>query len=152
MAEDYIQVNIPASLGRKLKAWSSVDGGGNLVDSEAVTLTDSAGNEVLPATEATSEQIALSLTPEGNVQLGNETLVSNVAVLILPANPLRRGIVLQNNGSANVRVGPPGVDVTTGIRLLPDAILTASPPFLPIDAFWAIAEAGDSVLFATEVL
>lgn len=65
MAEDYIQVNVPATLGKKLKSWTSVDGGGNVVESEAVVLTDSDGNEVLVATEATVAAIASSAAVVG---------------------------------------------------------------------------------------
>lgn len=53
MSETYVQVNVPATAGKKLKTFESVDGNSDVVQSEAVTLCDSAGAEVVPATEAT---------------------------------------------------------------------------------------------------
>lgn len=61
MAEDFIQVNVPVTAGKKLKAWTSTDGGGNIVESEAVVPTDSAGNEILVATEPTQAQVLANL-------------------------------------------------------------------------------------------
>lgn len=47
MAESWVQVNVPTTQGKKLKTFESLDGGGHLVESEAVTLTDGDGNELL---------------------------------------------------------------------------------------------------------
>ena len=116
-------------------------------------LTAIANSVAGAATEVTLQQIATSVAVEGAVLLGNEFAVTNAgAVEILPANPNRRGIIIQNNGTANVRVGPVGVTATSGVRLIPNAIMTASPPFLPINAYFAIAEVGPTVVFATEIV
>jgi hypothetical protein len=61
MPEDFIQVNVPVTLGKKLKSWTSLDGGGNVVESEAVVPTDSLGNEILVATEPTQAQVLANL-------------------------------------------------------------------------------------------
>lgn len=61
MATDsFIQVNVPKTLGKKLATYE-YDKGGNTVESEAVTLTDSAGNEIAPATQTTLAAAAASL-------------------------------------------------------------------------------------------
>lgn len=55
-----IQVNVPKTAGKKLATYS-FDEGGEAVESEAVTLTDSAGNEIEPATQGTLAAVAASL-------------------------------------------------------------------------------------------
>lgn len=153
MAASNIEVNKPATHGKKLQAFSSLDVDGNVIYASAVVAVDSSGVEINPASEATLEAIALSVEIAGAQQPGIEPIVTSAtAVMLLAANPARRGIIIQNNGSGNVRVGPAGVNVTNGIRLLPDAILTASPPFLPTNAVWAIAEAVSCAVFATEIV
>lgn len=155
MAESRVQVNVPLTAGKNLKTFETVDGDGFLVESEAVTLVAADGSVIAPATETTLTQIAISVEVLGSLLPGAEhTITSALAVMILPANPLRRGTILQNNGAGNVRVGPVGVTASppNGLRLLPDAIVTASPPFLPIDALWAIAEDVSSAVFVTEIV
>jgi hypothetical protein len=121
------------------------------VESEAVTLTDSAGNEVLgPKADTDALPVVVALQAS-TLQLGHETPVSAVAVLVLPANPMREAGLVQNTGSANIRVGPAGVTVTTGYRLVPNQTILYIQPNVNQDAIWAIREGAiDSVAFAEE--
>jgi hypothetical protein len=59
MAESFIPTPVVTGpIGKKLKAFETVDGGGNVVESEAVTLTDgTTGAEVHIATEPTQELV-----------------------------------------------------------------------------------------------
>lgn len=50
MPESFVQVNVPASLGKKLATFEFTNGALEVVESEAVTLVDSAGAEVQLAT------------------------------------------------------------------------------------------------------
>lgn len=155
MSESFIPTPaVTGARGKNLKSFKTTDGGSNDVESEGVTITDgTTGAEIRIATEATLADVALSVRPEGSLQVGSEiSVTSSVAVQLLPDNPTRRGFIIQNNGSGNVRVGPIGIQSTIGLRLLPDAILVASPPFLPTDALYAIAEAATSAVFATEIV
>lgn len=153
MAETFVQVNIPVTAGKKMKTFENVDGGGNTVESEAVVLVDGTGAEVFPATELTALAIADSVSIPSTLAVGAQFAVTNaIAVQVLPANPARRGFVVQNTGNANVRVGHAGVTATTGIRLLPDGNVTSGPPSVPQNAIFAIAEAAASTVFAVEVL
>lgn len=52
MAESFVQVNVNSSSGKKLKTFESIDGGGNVVHCEAVTVVDADGVEVTPLTDA----------------------------------------------------------------------------------------------------
>lgn len=61
MAETFVQVNAPSNPDKKLKAWDSLDGNGDLVLSEAVVIADSDGNEISPATEGTLAAVLAEL-------------------------------------------------------------------------------------------
>jgi hypothetical protein len=148
----YVEVNKATTQGgKKLATYEFLDDGANCVESEAVTLTDSAGNEVLgpkPDTEALPVVVALQAS---TLQLGHETAVSAAAVLIIPANPMREAGLVQNTGTANIRVGPAGVTPTTGYRLVPNQTIIYGQPNVNLDDIWAIREgAVDSVAFAQE--
>ncbi len=124
MAEDFIQVNNPVTPGKKLKSWSSVDGGGNTVESEAVTLTDSAGNEVVVATEATAAAIASSvasidakIVPPAIHCVVHPVPAANVATPLLAADPNRVGFSIYNHSDTDllyvlVATGGPPVSLT----------------------------------------
>lgn len=88
-----------------------------------------------------------------DLQNGNETPVSAVAVLVLPANPTRKSAFVQNVGGANIRIGTVGVTATTGIRLVPDGQFQSNDPEVVVNDIYAIREgAVDSIAFATEAI
>jgi hypothetical protein len=136
---------------QKLASYEFLDDKGECVESEAVTLTDAAGNEVLgPKADTDALPVVVALQPS-TLQLGHETPVSAIAVLVLPANAMRECGLVQNTGGANIRVGPAGVTATTGYRLVPNQTILYVQPNVNLDAIWAIREgAGDSVAFAQE--
>jgi hypothetical protein len=77
--------------------------------------------------------------------------VGVLAVSILPANPARVSAVVQNTGTANIRVGVAGVTATTGIRVLPNGTVTYQNPNCPPGELFAIREGGvDSIAFVVE--
>lgn len=59
MAESYIPTpSLVGPIGKKLKAYETTDGGGNIVESEAITITDgTTGAEVHVSTEPTQELV-----------------------------------------------------------------------------------------------
>lgn len=107
---------------------------------------------------------ALVVRPLGGFGSGNSDLVagaefpiSAVAVQLMAANAITPGVagsrttaVIQNTGTANIRVGGPGVTATAGLRLPPNAVVI----FDEIDVYnkeiWAISEGVDSIAFAQE--
>lgn len=94
-------------------------------------------------------------TPSGTGTLlpGTETPVSNAAVAVLAANASRETAVIQNVGSANIRVGPAGVTATTGTQLTPGATMIFDTPGIVTDAIFAIREgATDSIALGQEVV
>ena len=156
----FVQVNattVPA--GKKLATYEFLEGS-DVVESEAVTLTDANGDEVigakpmaesLPVTFATDQTPLAVTSAPSTLEPGGETAVSNVAVLVLAANPLRTSAIVQNTGTANIRVGAPGVTTTSGLRLIPNAIAEYGAPGVYQGELWAIREGGaDSVAFAQE--
>jgi hypothetical protein len=160
--EAYVQVNKPATLGVKLATYEFENDNGDDVQSEAVTLTDSAGDELLgvkPSAESlpvvlASDQAAIPVeitSPTSTLNNGAETpITSAAAVAILAANPSRKQAIIQNTGAANIRVGVAGVTATTGLRLTPNAVYTYTNPNIYQGALYAIAEAASSVAFAQE--
>ena len=161
MAEAFVQVNTPTDPdpSHKLKTFTSLDGNGNSVHSEAVVPTDSGGHEIRPLTDAQLRATPIPVTDssmpvEAPTGLGNgtQTAVSDTAVIILAANSNRLGIVIQNVGLANIRIGVIGVTETTGIQLRPGGTITFEPPFLSMGAIYAIREGSvDSTAFTAEV-
>jgi hypothetical protein len=146
----FVQVNKAATPGKKLATYEFLDGE-DCVESEAVTLTDSAGNEVIgPKNDVDALPVVVALQAS-TLQLGHETPVSAAAVLIIPANSMREAALVQNTGGANIRVGPAGVTPTSGFRLVPNQTIIYGQPNVNRDAIWAIREgAVDSVAFAQE--
>lgn len=121
------------------------------VQSSAVTLTDACGNEVLGARPANNSIPVVETSLPSTLQAGKEVAVSAAAVLIIPANPFRVTALVQNTGSANLRVGAKGVTATTGYRLLPNQTIIYEEPNVNKDEIWAIREvAVDSVAFVQE--
>ena len=61
------------------------------------------------------------------------------------------GVLVQNTGDANIRVGPEGVTPTTGYRLVPNQTIVYGQPNVNQGAIWAIREgATDSIAFSQE--
>jgi hypothetical protein len=158
-----IQINkttVPG--GFKVATYQYVDGGGNTVESEAVTLTDSDGNELLgqqlsiesvPVVIASDQSPVPVVGAPANLTNGHETAVPGpAAVQILAANAIRAWAIMQNTGTANIRVGVDNtVTATTGLRLLPNATITSNEFGNWTGDFWAIPEGVDgSIAFAME--
>jgi hypothetical protein len=152
-----ITVNNATSPGKKLATYEF---GSPPVESEAVTLTDGMGNELL-GQQAASDSVPVVLASDqspieialgtSTLQLGAETAVSSSAVEILAANPDRAWCLVQNTGSANIRVGPAGVGTTTGLRLVTNGVATYDQLGAYQGALFAIAEtSAPSVAFAQE--
>ena len=146
----FVEVNKATTAGKKLATYEFLDGS-NCVESEAVTLTDSAGNEVLgPKSKADSLPVVVALQAS-TLQAGREMAVTATAVLVLPANARREAGLVQNTGSASIRVGAAGVTPTTGYRLVPNQTIIYGQPNVTQDEIWAIREgAVDSIAFAQE--
>ena len=161
MVESFIPTPVVTGpVGSKLKSYQSVDGGGNTVQSEGVVLEDGTGNELLgqqlaadslPVVLATDQTPIEVTSAPSTLELGAETAVTDPAGILLAANPLRTSAIVQNTGGANIRVGPPGVTATTGVRLIPNAVVEYGEPNVYQGEIWAIREGGsDSVAFAQE--
>jgi hypothetical protein len=90
----------------------------------------------------------------GTLHNGHETVVGAAAVSVLaaPVAPLvRTAAIVQNTGTANIRVGVAGVTATTGVRLPPGFALELNNPNCPQEELFAIREGLlDSVAFAEE--
>ena len=148
---NFVEVNKATTPSKKNLATYEFLIGTDCVESEAVTLTDSAGNEVLgPKIDKEALPVVVSLQAS-TLQSGHETAVSAVAVLVIPANPMREAGLVQNTGTANIRVGAAGVTPTTGYRLVPNQTIIYGQPNVNQDDIWAIREGSiDSVAFAQE--
>jgi hypothetical protein len=134
-----------------LGGYAYEDHDGNCVQSEAVTLTDACGNEVLGPRPSSSSIPVVETSLPSTLQLGKEYPISAFAVLVLPANAFRVTGLVQNTGDANIRVGPAGVTATTGYRLVPNQTIIYGEPNINKDDIWAIREGSvDSVAFAEE--
>ena len=135
---------------QKLATYEFFDGEGCPVESEAVTLTDACGNEILGPQEPAGSLPVVVADQTSLLHLGEETSVGSTAVLLLAANPRRVTGLVQNTGAANIRVGPPGVTPTTGYRLLPNGTIIYELPRVYRGEIWAISEGTDSIALAEE--
>lgn len=91
--------------------------------------------------------------PTATLANGVETVVGAVAVSILPANAARKTAVIQNTGTANIRVGVVGVTAVTGLRIVPNGVAIYDMPFVAIQELFAIQEGSvGSIAFAQEVV
>lgn len=79
----------------------------------------------------------------GSLQNGAETAVADTAVQLIAANADRKALIIQNVGSASMRVGVSGVTATTGIRVQPGGHVTFSAPTVT-DAIFAIRDTATS--------
>lgn len=146
----FVQVNNATTPGKKLATYEFLDGE-DCLESEAVTLTDSEGNEVL-GPKIMTESVPVVVALQASTLLpGKETPVTAAAVKVLSANPMREAGLVQNTGNANIRVGAAGVTATTGYRLVPNQTIIYGQPNVNQDEIWAIREgAVDSVAFSQE--
>lgn len=147
---NFVQVNTATTPGKKLATYAFQDGD-DCVESEAVTLTDANGDEILgPRPPATSIPVVATSQPS-TLHRGHETRITDKAVVVLHANPHRVTGLVQNTGCGNIRVGRRGVTPTTGYRLAPNQTIIYEEPHVNRNAIWAIREgAMDSVAFAQE--
>lgn len=134
-----------------LGGYEYVDVNGDVVQSEAVTLTDRHGSEIIgsrPADESLPVAVAVQ---HSKLHLGHETPVTDVAAIVLHENHRRVTGLVQNTGIANIRVGPEGVTPTTGYRLVPNQTIIYGEPHVDTADIWAVREgAVDSIAFAQE--
>lgn len=138
----------------------TVDGSVSITGSVAVTgpLTDAQlratavpVSGTVAVTQSTSPWIISDQF--GTIANGAETTVSSTAVQILASNASRKKYVIQNTGTANIRVGITGVTATTGARVVPNGSLLFEMPNCPTQAIFAIREGlTDSIAFAQEVV
>lgn len=133
MAESFVQVNVNATAGKKLKTYESVDGSSNLVESEAVTLTDSAGAEVLVATEQTQQDVltAIRTLSTGVFSDPFTQINGDVAPVVAgmpvaqPTTSLRRAVAGSGAALATViGIVVVGAAMTLPARALPQGVLT----------------------------
>lgn len=153
MAEAFVQVNVPTTAGKKLATYEFVNTGGDTVESEAVTLTDSAGDELLgqkpmaesvPVTLASDQSpLPITLVPQTS-GTGTLTIVpaANVPTPFLPADPARLGFSIVNRSSTDMLyllLSPGVVSVTDySVPLQPGAYY--EDPFSytgPVSGIWA---------------
>lgn len=86
-----------------------------------------------------------------NLVNGTESSVTGSAAQILAANTSRKRAVIQNTGTANIRVGITGVTTTTGIQLYPGGSMIIEPPLVDYGAIFAIREGSiSSTVFVLE--
>lgn len=112
---------------------------------EPISVDDNGGSLTVDGT------VGISVST-GTLNNGAETSVSSSAVSVLSSNANRKAAIIQNVGSANVRVGITGVTATTGVRLKPDGRLTLGQPNVFTGAVFAIREGStDSTVLAQEV-
>lgn len=124
----------------------TVDGTVSISGSVAVTgpLTD-AQLRATPVPVTGTQQL-------GTITNGAETAVSSTAVQILASNASRKKYLIQNTGTANIRVGTTGVTATTGARIVPNGSLLFEMPNCPTQTIFAIREGSvDSIAFAEEI-
>ena len=88
----------------------------------------------------------------GTLANGAQTAVSNAAIQVLAANANRKSAIIQNVGTADIRVGIAAVTAITGMKLVPNASLLLNMPFCATDAIFAIRDgAVDSTALAQEI-
>lgn len=220
MPESYVQTNVNVTPGAKMKTFQTVDGGGNVVESEAIALVDAAtGTPYDPALESTLQSVDAATTStalatnaiateidvplssraseatlanvlttaafdarintqgqkamaastpvviandqstipvtlstsNASLQNGAEVVINNVAAQIIAANPNRKGLIIQNTGSNNIRIGAAGVTNVTGTRLTPGMLIAWAGDGTPVNAIFGIREgASNSVALGQE--
>ncbi len=136
--------------GQKLASYEFLEGE-DCVESEAVTLTDACGDELLGPREPDRSIPVVATFKPSTLHRGHEHEITDVAKIVLHYNPHRVTGLVQNTGCGNIRVGRRGVTPTTGYRLTPNATIIYEEPNVNRDAIYAIREGTmDSVAFAQE--
>jgi|SRR6185436_1831778 len=108
MAESFVQVNEPTTLGDKLKAFETTDGNDDVVKAQATVLTDG----------ATGEEKGTAAAPVHVVHTSSTATRTQVTATtdedeLLPENAARRGAVLYNNSQGSIYIGLGDTEVTT---------------------------------------
>lgn len=85
-------------------------------------------------------------------QNGTQTVIGSSAVQIIAANSGRKGIIVQNTGSANIRIGLTGVTASTGFQLFPGGSIAFSGDLVITAAVFGIREGSiDSTAYVSEL-
>jgi len=145
-----VAVNEATKPGKHLATYEFFDDKGCPIESEAVTLTDGLGNELLGPQEPSRSVPVVVAEQTSILQLGQETVVGSTAVQLLHANHHRVMGLVENTGGANIRVGPRGVTATRGYRLQPNCTIIYALPRIYRGEIWAISEGADSIAYAEE--
>jgi hypothetical protein len=141
-AEGFIQVNIPATLGKKLKSFETVDGHGDVVQVQTVTQVDSNGVEIAPSTEATQLDILAAIRAQSSGVFSDPfTGINGDAVPFVAAMPIAQpATTLLRAGAASgfalanaIGLVVVGNGLALPVRALADGVLT-----LPTAAWDAI--------------
>lgn len=123
------------------------------VRNDAGTPLAGATGDYIPFTTDANGDLFVTTGRNGSIANGAETAVAAVAVSILAANTARKKYIVQNTGTANIRVGVTGVTATTGFRLVPGGSMVIEMPNCPTNAIFAIREgATSSIAFAQEIV
>jgi hypothetical protein len=159
VAESFVQVNIPATLGKKLATYEYVNGSAEVVESEAVTLTDSAGAEVHPNLEATQVAIlgmATAIAAKIRPPAGNSTLTPIAAAIaptpFLPADPTRLGFSIYNQSTSDtlyllLAAGGPVSTTVFSVALIPGAYYEDAFGYTGVvSGIWDVAGIGTQAL------
>lgn len=96
----------------------------------------------------------MTLTTPRQLRNGVDTTISSTAVLLLPANNARIGLILQETGSAQpIRFGDADVIATTGIFVAAGLTVTLQGEVCPTGPIYAIRDGGtDGQACATEIV
>lgn len=147
MAESFVQVNIPSTLGKKLATFEFLNGSAELVESEAVTLVDSTGLEI-PLITAIAALVALEAKTPAAAGVAVVTAFPadtvNPTTLLTP-DATRLGFSIYNHSSTDfmyVLLANAGVVSTTvfSVIMQPDSYFEA--PFRyngRVTALWGTA-------------
>ncbi len=134
-------------------------GGTQYVSGANLRRSASGGSEELLGQTTMAKSIPVAFASDqtilgGTLANGAETTVNSTAggVQLIAANAARKGLVIQNTGSNNIRVGVSGVTNTTGLRLTAGASVVWSGEGTPTNAIFAIREgASNSTGLAQEL-
>lgn len=89
-------------------------------------------------------------TSVGLYNFSTFTVGTSTAINILPRNPYRAGLIIQNNGSVAVVVKPGSVpaNATDGIVLIAGQVIQLNPP--PVDALYGISASSTAKIVMIE--
>ncbi len=125
--EAFIQVNIPASLGKKLKSYETVDGNGDVVQVQTLTPVSPDGVALVLATEATQLDILAAILAQSPTS-GIFTGINGDVVAIAAAMPIAQpGATLLRAGANAIGLVVVGGDLTMPVRALAGGPLSLAP-------------------------